>query len=53
MNFKFDNMKTGDYKKELKVYGRHKKKCFRCYNKINKMKIAGRGSHFCPVCQNI
>ena len=30
INFKFDNMKTGKYKKYLKVYGRSGQMCFDC-----------------------
>ena len=51
INFKFDNMKTGNYRKELKVYGRNKKQCFRCSNPIDKIKVFGRGTYFCNKCQ--
>lgn len=33
------------------VYGKDKEKCPRCQNKINMIKLAGRGTYFCPVCQ--
>ena len=51
INFKFDNMKTGDYKNKLNVYGRENKKCNRCNGTINKIKISGRSSFFCRICQ--
>ena len=51
INFKFDNMKTGEFKNELKVYGREGKVCFRCKNKITRKKIASRSTHYCQRCQ--
>src|SRR5262245_3244245 len=41
----------GDYQQHHKVYGREGRSCPRCAAKIKKMVVAGRGSHFCPVCQ--
>lgn len=41
----------GNFSKLLKVYGRGGKKCYRCGNEIVKIKVAGRGTHYCPVCQ--
>ncbi|HUT21942.1 MAG TPA: DNA-formamidopyrimidine glycosylase [Candidatus Bipolaricaulota bacterium] len=43
--------KTGEYEKKLKVYGRVGQKCRREGAVLIKMKIAGRTSVFCPVCQ--
>lgn len=51
INFKFDNMKTGDYKNKLNVYGRENKKCKRCNNKIKKIKMSGRSTYYCKFCQ--
>ena len=51
MNFKFDNMKTGNYKTKLKVYGRKNLSCQRCKKKIIKIKVAGRGTYICSYCQ--
>src|SRR5882762_342684 len=42
---------AGDYQQRHKVYDRDGKKCFRCGAKIKWMVVAGRSSHFCPVCQ--
>lgn len=51
MNFKFDNMKTGNYKAKLNVYGRKNLPCKRCKNIIIKTHIAGRGTYICTYCQ--
>ena len=51
INFKFDNMRTGNYKNELKVYGRKDLLCYRCNKKIIKQRIAGRGTYLCLHCQ--
>ena len=36
----------------LKVYGRQKQKCKRCRGLIHKIKLNGRGTHFCNSCQH-
>jgi formamidopyrimidine-DNA glycosylase len=41
----------GDYQQHHRVYGREGEKCFRCGARIKRMIVAGRSSHFCPVCQ--
>jgi formamidopyrimidine-DNA glycosylase len=41
----------GDYQQHHKVYGREGEKCFRCGAAIMRIIVAGRSSHFCPVCQ--
>jgi formamidopyrimidine-DNA glycosylase len=44
--------KKGGFKKYLKVYGRQNQKCLVCKKvNIKKIKLAGRGTHFCPNCQ--
>jgi formamidopyrimidine-DNA glycosylase len=43
----------GDFEKQLKVYGREEKSCARCRTKLEKMKLGGRGTVFCPKCQKI
>lgn len=35
----------------LKVYGREGKKCVRCSGVVSKIKLSGRGTHFCKSCQ--
>lgn len=44
---------NGHYQDELKVYGREGLPCARCHNTIEKIKVAQRGTHFCPYCQRI
>lgn len=44
--------KSGGFLKLLKVYSRNGEKCVNCSNKIIKIKVAGRGTHYCPKCQN-
>ncbi|MFH0892413.1 MAG: bifunctional DNA-formamidopyrimidine glycosylase/DNA-(apurinic or apyrimidinic site) lyase [Candidatus Falkowbacteria bacterium] len=41
----------GDFVRRLKVYGRAGKKCVRCGATVMKIKVAGRGTSYCPVCQ--
>ncbi|HNX11273.1 MAG TPA: bifunctional DNA-formamidopyrimidine glycosylase/DNA-(apurinic or apyrimidinic site) lyase [bacterium] len=43
--------KRGGFGVKLQVYGRSKEKCYRCGRAITKVKLAGRGTHFCPYCQ--
>ncbi|MFC4653378.1 DNA-formamidopyrimidine glycosylase [Lactococcus nasutitermitis] len=43
--------KEGDMQNELKVYGKEGTACPRCGTIIEKIKVAGRGTHFCPNCQ--
>ena len=41
----------GGMEKRLKVYGRAKKPCCRCKTLIQKIALGGRGTCFCPKCQ--
>ncbi|MCJ8009905.1 DNA-formamidopyrimidine glycosylase [Lederbergia wuyishanensis] len=41
----------GTYQNELKVYGRKDEECYHCGAIVQKIKVAGRGTHFCPACQ--
>lgn len=43
---------SGSYQDRLKVYGRVGKKCYVCNNKINKRFLNGRGTSYCPHCQD-
>lgn len=43
---------NGNYQREALVYGREDKPCRNCKCKIQKIKIAGRSTHFCPRCQS-
>lgn len=51
MNFTFDNMKTGNYKNKLNVYGRNGLPCNSCSKSIIKQRVAGRGTYICTYCQ--
>ena len=42
---------AGTYQKHLKVYGKDGMTCPNCGTEIEKIKVAGRGTHYCPVCQ--
>jgi formamidopyrimidine-DNA glycosylase len=51
-NYRDAHGQTGDYVRRLKVYGREREACRRCREGIiKKVKINGRGTHFCPACQ--
>ncbi|MFH1170653.1 MAG: DNA-formamidopyrimidine glycosylase, partial [Candidatus Vogelbacteria bacterium] len=41
----------GNFVPHLKVYGRGGQPCKKCRTLITKIKLAGRGTHFCPQCQ--
>ena len=43
--------KKGKFANFLQVYQRQGKSCFRCPGVIAKVRVAGRGTHFCPKCQ--
>lgn len=43
--------KKGNFSRFLKVYGRQKEACLVCKTKIVKVKLAGRGTTYCPHCQ--
>jgi formamidopyrimidine-DNA glycosylase len=42
---------SGRMQHEFKVYGRDDEPCRRCGALIQKARIGGRGTCFCPVCQ--
>ncbi len=45
--------KKGGYMEYLKVYGRKGERCIRCGSTpITKIVVAGRGTHFCALCQS-
>lgn len=43
--------KSGNYSKCLVVYGRKGEVCPRCQGPIAKIRLFGRGTHYCPNCQ--
>jgi formamidopyrimidine-DNA glycosylase len=42
---------SGRMQHEFKVYGRGGEPCERCGTPIEKIRVAGRGTWYCPVCQ--
>lgn len=50
-NFLDSSGKKGNYTDFLNVYDRDGEKCKRCQTIIKKMRVAGRGTHYCPQCQ--
>jgi formamidopyrimidine-DNA glycosylase len=43
--------KPGEFSSELKVYGRKGQACRRCRSEIQSVKLSGRGSYYCQICQ--
>jgi formamidopyrimidine-DNA glycosylase len=41
----------GEYQHRLKVYGREGKTCLHCHGQVERRKLSGRGTHYCPYCQ--
>jgi len=46
------NGESGRFARYLKVYNQKGNRCGKCGNVIVKIKVGGRGTHFCPACQN-
>lgn len=44
---------NGDYQNAAQVYGREAEDCHQCGSSIERLKLAGRSSHFCPKCQPV
>jgi formamidopyrimidine-DNA glycosylase len=44
---------AGSMQEEFRVYGRAGKPCPRCRTPIERTRIAGRGTWFCPSCQRL
>ncbi len=42
---------AGEMQHEFKVYGRGGEPCDRCGTPIDKIRVAGRGTWYCPTCQ--
>ena len=53
INFYFGEGKKGNFREQLQVFGRQDKNCPRCESNIIKIKVAQRGTHLCPSCQQI
>ncbi|MDD4784991.1 MAG: bifunctional DNA-formamidopyrimidine glycosylase/DNA-(apurinic or apyrimidinic site) lyase [Candidatus Shapirobacteria bacterium] len=44
---------TGNHQFNFQVYQRQNEPCLKCKTKIKKIKIAGRGTFYCPKCQKL
>ena len=53
INFSFGQNSMGSYKKKLNIFGKTNQPCPACGNPVKKIKVAQRGTHFCPKCQLI
>jgi formamidopyrimidine-DNA glycosylase len=43
----------GQFQSELAVYGRESQPCPRCGTLVERIKLGGRSTHFCPNCQPV
>ncbi|WP_412032161.1 DNA-formamidopyrimidine glycosylase [Malacoplasma muris] len=48
----FKREKKGEFQNFLKVHTKKDKPCTKCKTTIEKIKVNGRGTYFCPKCQN-
>ena len=50
-NFINARQEKGYFQVNFKVYGRRGEPCPNCQEKIEKIRVGGRASYFCPMCQ--
>lgn len=50
-SFEITEGESGRFQQELQMYGRTNENCYFCQTRIEKIKVGGRGTHFCPNCQ--
>jgi formamidopyrimidine-DNA glycosylase len=50
-DYRAPNGARGSMQDELRVYGRDGEPCFRCGTEIVKTRLGGRGTWYCPSCQ--
>ena len=50
-HFKDTDGSKGNFTQYLKIFGKQGTKCERCGGTIKKIRLAGRGTHYCPDCQ--
>ena len=43
--------REGSYQRRHQVFGRQGEDCVRCGATVRKIKVVGRGTHYCPGCQ--
>ena len=44
---------SGTFQNELLVHQRKEENCYECHTPIEKIKVGGRGTYFCPTCQKL
>ena len=52
-DYRDPNGGSGRMQDEFRVYGRGGEPCERCGTPIAKIRVAGRGTWFCPTCQQV
>lgn len=52
-NYLDGNGACGGYQEEFRVYQRYGEPCGRCGAMIERIRLAGRSTHFCPCCQRM
>src|SRR5262249_18616009 len=52
-DYRLPNGESGAMQHEFKVYGRGGEPCERCGTPIDKIRVAGRGTWYCPSCQRL
>jgi len=52
IDFRDFHGKPGNFRRKLRVFNRRDETCGRCGGVIEKIVVAGRGTHFCPGCQS-
>jgi formamidopyrimidine-DNA glycosylase len=50
-NYRTSDGSRGTMQEEFKVYGRAGEPCERCGTPVEKIRAAGRGTWYCPLCQ--
>lgn len=50
-NYRDSSGRKGNYSRFLQVYGRRGEACPVCGRPLTRIKVAGRGTHYCPHCQ--
>lgn len=51
INFYYGDEESGGFQNEFMVYDRYEAPCKRCKTAIQRIRLAGRSTHFCPLCQ--
>jgi formamidopyrimidine-DNA glycosylase len=51
-NFYYGNNQSGGYQNQFRVYDQTGKPCRRCRTPIQRIRLVGRSTHFCPQCQH-